>query len=59
MNNSLGEHFVHKYKKAILTSHVTSSQTETAGYMAFAEQEMNKLIQLSFHFLETPEQNST
>ena len=37
MNNSLGEIVVHRYKKVIVSSNVTSSKTETAGYVAFAE----------------------
>jgi len=37
MNNSLGENFVHWYKKANVASNVTSSQTETAGYLAFSQ----------------------
>ena len=37
MNNSLGENFVHWYKKANAARNVTSSQTETAGYMAFSQ----------------------
>ena len=47
MNNSLGEHFVHQYRKAILASDVRSSQTETAGYAAFAKEEMKNSASIS------------
>ena len=43
------------YKKVIVATNVTSSQTETAGYVTFAKKEMNTLViisKLTFLFLK-------